>query len=88
MDYDCRAMFDSQTQPAALHKEDWINQDIHCVPSLIKLFFREIPKPFFENKSCSLLKRGASVSQINSDSREALPYFVEALKSLNGPQHK
>ena len=36
-------MFDSGTQPKALEKEDWIMRDVHCVPSLIKQFFRELP---------------------------------------------
>ena len=36
-------MFDSGTQPKALEKEDWIVRDVHCVPSLIKQFFRELP---------------------------------------------
>ena len=36
-------MFDSNTQPKYLEKEEWIIRDVHCVPSLIKLFFRELP---------------------------------------------
>ena len=36
-------MFDSGTQPKAMEKEDWIMRDVHCVPSLIKQFFRELP---------------------------------------------
>ena len=36
-------MFDSGTQPKSLEKEDWIMRDVHCVPSLIKQFFRELP---------------------------------------------
>ena len=81
-------MFDTQTNPVALHEEEWINQDIHCVPSLIKLFFRELPKPLFEESSFELLKKGASVAQVNSDSREALPFFSEAIKSLNTNQKR
>ena len=38
-----RTMFDSNTQPKYLEKEEWIIRDVHCVPSLIKLFFRELP---------------------------------------------
>ena len=36
-------MFDSGTQPKCLEKEDWIMRDVHCVPSLVKQFFRELP---------------------------------------------
>ena len=38
-----RVMFDSGTQPKSMEKEDWIMRDVHCVPSLIKQFFRELP---------------------------------------------
>ena len=31
-----KTMFDTQTVPEPLHKEDWIQQDLHSVPSLIK----------------------------------------------------
>ena len=53
-----KTMFDTQTVPDALHKEDWIQQDLHCVPSLIKLFFRELPDPMFSEKMLPLLKKG------------------------------
>lgn len=36
-------MFDTGTQPACLEKEDWVIRDVHSIPSLIKLFFRELP---------------------------------------------
>jgi hypothetical protein len=41
--YIFRVMFDSGTQPKSLEKEDWIMRDVHCVPSLVKQFFRELP---------------------------------------------
>ena len=43
MFYLLRVMFDSGTQPKSMEKEDWIMRDVHCVPSLIKQFFRELP---------------------------------------------
>ena len=76
-------MFDTQTVPGLLHKEDWIIQDIHCVPSLVKLFFRELPEPLCPENSYSLLRKGANVASVNSDTREAMPYFKEGLACLS-----
>ena len=53
-----RNLFETQMVPQALHKEDWIIQDIHCVPSLIKLFFRELPEPLCPEKMYQLLRKG------------------------------
>ena len=78
-----KALFDTQTVPDNLHKEDWIQQDLHCVPSLIKLFFRELPDPMCTEGMFPLLKKGAAIAALNSDSREALPCFKEAVKSLS-----
>ena len=83
-----KAMFDTQTVPEPLHKEDWIQQDLHCVPSLIKLFFRELPEPIFPEKIFPLLKKGAVINALNSDTREALPCFKEAITSLGPAQFK
>ena len=48
-----KALFDTQTVPEALEKESWIIQDLHCVPSVIKLFFRELPEPLCTGKKIS-----------------------------------
>ena len=53
-----KTMFDTQTVPEPLYKEDWIQQDLHSVPSLIKLFFRELPDPMCSEKMLPLLKKG------------------------------
>ena len=53
-----KTMFDTQTVPEPLYKEDWIQQDLHSVPSLIKLFFRELPEPMCSEKMLPLLKKG------------------------------
>ena len=63
--------------------EPWINQDLHCVPSVIKLFFRELPEPLCTEKVWPLLKNGLNMATLNSDSRDALPYFKQALNGLN-----
>jgi hypothetical protein len=83
-----KTMFDSQTNPAALHLEDWIHQDLHCVPSLVKLFFRELPEPLCSEGAYPLMKKGAAISSVNSDTRDALPYFQEALSHLGKAQYK
>eukprot|EP00093_Oithona_nana_P002295 02295.XXX_45163_46418_1 [CDS] Oithona nana genome sequencing. len=74
--------------PQVLHTEDWIIQDIHCVPSVIKLFFRELPEPLCPEKMYQLLRQGVTIASGNSDSREALPYFKEALHFLSCYQYK
>ena len=56
-----RNLFETKTVPQALHKEDWIIQDIHCVPSLIKLFFRELPEPLCPEKMYQLLRKGENI---------------------------
>ena len=83
-----KALFDTQTVPEALEKESWIIQDLHCVPSVIKLFFRELPEPLCTEKVWPYLKNGLNMATINSDSREALPYFKQALNSLNLAPYK
>ena len=50
-------MFDSGTQPKSMEKEEWIMRDVHCVPSLIKQFFRELPN--------SPLHYGGNVTRIS-----------------------
>lgn len=80
-------MFDTQTVPESLHKEDWIQQDIHCVPSLIKLFFRELPDPMCSEKMFPLLKKGVAIASMNSDTREAMPCFKEALQIIGNCQY-
>ena len=65
-----RNLFETKTVPHALHKEDWIIQDIHCVPSLIKLFFRELPEPLCPEKMYQLLRKGENVFNL---SRGVLP---------------
>ena len=70
-----------------LSAEDWIRQDIHCVPSLVKLFFRELPEPLCSRETLPLLKKAAAVGSINSDSRESLPYFKAALGLMRKPHY-
>jgi len=67
--------------------EDWVHQDIHCVPSLVKLFFRELPEPLCSRETMPLLKKAASVGSMNSDSRESLPYFKAALSLMKKPHY-
>ena len=94
-------MFDSNTQPKFLEKEDWIVRDIHCVPSLIKLFFRELPASPLqalnvannndkENKytTYNLLRNALSTANLNSDKREALRDFKSALDLLSRAQFR
>ena len=81
-----KTMFDTQTVPEPLHKEDWIQQDLHSVPSLIKLFFRELPEPMCSEKMLPLLKKGAAIATLNSDTREAMPLFKEVMESI-GTNH-
>jgi len=81
-----KTMFDTQTVPEPLYKEDWIQQDLHSVPSLIKLFFRELPDPMCSEKMLPLLKKGATIATLNSDTREAMPCFREVLESI-GTNH-
>ena len=82
-----RATFESNVPSDFLTKEDWIRQDIHCVPSLVKLFFRELPEPLCSRKTLPLLKKAASVGALNSDSRESMPYFKAALGLMTKPQY-
>ena len=83
-----RNLFETKMVPQVLHTEDWIIQDIHCVPSVIKLFFRELPEPLCPEKMYQLLRQGVTIASGNSDSREALPYFKEALHFLSCYQYK
>ena len=50
---------------------------------MIKLFFRELPEPLCTEKVWPLLKNGLNMATLNSDSRDALPYFKQALNGLN-----
>lgn len=81
-----RSMFDSATIKN-LNDEDWISQDLHCVPSLVKLFFRELPEPLCAEDAYPLLKKGAAIAILNSDTREAMPYFRDALGHLGKAQY-
>ena len=72
----------------ALEKESWINQDLHCVPSVVKLFFRELPEPLCTEKAWPMLKTGLNMATLNSDSRDALPYFKQALNGLHLAPYK
>ena len=72
----------------ALEKESWINQDLHCVPSVVKLFFRELPEPLCTEKAWPMLKTGLNMATLNSDSRDALPYFKQALNGLHMAPYK
>ena len=83
-----KALFDTQTVPQALEKEPWINQDLHCVPSVVKLFLRELPEPLCTEKAWPMLKTGLNMATLNSDSRDALPYFKQALNGLNMAPYK
>ena len=97
-------MFDSNTQPKYLEKEEWIIRDVHCVPSLIKLFFRELPSSPLQamtnnnnnnsEHNCvdnmtttySLLRSAVSSANLNSDKRDALRDFKNALDFLSTAQ--
>ena len=81
-------LFETKMVPSLLQNEDWIIQDIHCVPSVVKLFFRELPEPLCPEKMYTLLRKGATISAGNSDTREAMPYFKEALHFLSSYQYK
>ena len=81
-------LFETKMVPSLLQNEDWIIQDIHCVPSVVKLFFRELPEPLCPEKMYALLRKGATISAGNSDTREAMPYFKEALNFLSSYQYK
>ena len=97
-------MFDSNTQPKYLEKEEWIIRDVHCVPSLIKLFFRELPSSPLQamtnnnEHSCgnnnsmtttySLLRSAVSSANMNSDKRDALRDFKNALDLLSSAQFR
>ncbi len=82
-----RSMFESGATADFLSKSDWIRQDIHCVPSLVKFFFRELPEPLCSRKALPLFKKAATVGAMNSDSRESLPYFKAALGLMTKPQY-
>ena len=67
-------------------------QDPHCVPALLKQFFRELPRPLISEESPSnssssvcfpLLREAMAVRESNSDSRVALDHFRKALYKLS-----
>ena len=58
------------------------------ISNLFLLCYRELPTPIFNEKMFLLLKKGASIAALNSDTREALPCFQEALDSLSQAQFK
>ena len=80
-------MFEAGAGFEFLSASEWIRQDIHSVPSLVKLFFRELPEPLCSRKTLPLLKKAATVGAKNSDSRESLPYFRAALGLMTKPQY-
>jgi hypothetical protein len=82
-----RCSFERGATSDLLTTSEWIRQDIHCVPSLVKLFFRELPEPLCSRKTLPLLKKAAAVGSVNSDSRESLPYFRAALGLMTKPQY-
>ena len=70
-------------------------QDPHCVPALLKQFFRELPRPLIsEDPSSSssvcfpLLREAMAVRESNSDSRVALDHFRKALYKLSGGHYR
>ena len=91
-------MFDSNTQPKYLEKEEWIVRDVHCIPSLIKLFFRELPSSPLQamtnnnnnnnmtTTTYGLLRSAVSSANLNSDKRDALRDFKNALELLSSAQ--
>ena len=68
-------MFDSGTQPKSMEKEEWIMRDVHCVPSLIKQFFRELPNsPLHYNGNVtriSINNGGIPSSEIKQEQKHA-----------------
>ena len=67
-------------------------QDPHCVPVLLKQFFRELPRPLISEEPSSstsssvcfpLLREAMAVRESNSDSRVALDHFRKALYKLS-----
>ena len=97
-----RSMFDTGTQPKNLEKEDWIVRDVHSVPSLIKLFFRELPVSPLQsmtlnnkeninrvsNSTYGRIRDATVMANLNSDKREALRDFRSALEMLSNAQFK
>lgn len=82
-----RALFDAHTAPADLASADWILQDIHCVSSVLKLFFRETPAPVLGEDMVGL-REAMDERERNSDSRSALQLFKVALAKLTKVQKR
>jgi hypothetical protein len=65
-----------------------VAQDQHCVPALVKLFFRELPKPLISEEAFPLLRAALVVREANSDSRLALDHFRKALYKLSSGHYR
>ena len=83
-----RSLFDLGTAPPSLHSEPWISQDLHCVPALVKLFFRDLPRPLISEEAFPLLREALAIREANSDSRVALDHFRKALYKLSAGHYK
>ena len=81
-------LFDTGHAAEDLSSEDWLMQDIHCVPSVVKLFFREMPTPVITEKCFPLLREAALKEGGNSDSRRALDHYRKALYALPRLQYR
>ena len=78
----CNTFFASWPSPDA----SFSLQDPHCVPALLKQFFRELPRPLVSEDSSAcfpLLREAMAVREANSDSRVALDHFRKALYKLS-----
>ena len=62
--------------------EDWVMQDLHCVAATLKLFFRELPQPVVNEECYRMLRDAMAKKEQNSDSRDSLDFFRQALYKL------